>query len=106
MPSPSPELLLSLSPSVLRSLLATFGPLPGLRPNAPLLSIVRAIFEGRAGAKLARVLGSVVARFSTETGRRAIVEGGRARRDARAAEWLEGRAGGAAGEVAHQSAAE
>jgi hypothetical protein len=106
MPSPSPELLLSLSPSVLRALVATFGPLPGSRPSAPLLSIVRAIFEERAGAKLARVLGSVVARFSTETARRAIVEGGRARRDARAGEWLEVPAADVAAKLAIESATE
>jgi hypothetical protein len=85
---PSPELLLSLSAPLLRRLVATFGPVDGLRPNAPVLAIVRAIFERRAAPKLARVLATVVGRFGTETGRRALVEAAIATGDARATEWL------------------
>ena len=104
MPSPSPELLLSLSPPLLRALVATFGPIAGLRPNAPAQAIVRAIFEGRAPAKLARVLEATVGRFGTEAGRRAIVEAGYARRDARVEEWLEMRAADVAATLAIESA--
>jgi hypothetical protein len=88
---PSPELLLSLSPSLLRSLLATFGPVRDLSANATPTAIAHAIFDRRSGPKLSRALARV-ARFGTASGRRAIVEAARARRDARAAQWNQTRA--------------
>ena len=103
MHSPSPELLLSLSPTVLRSLVATFGPVAGVKGNAPPRDVVRAIFEGRAPAKLARVL-AVVVRFATDSGLRAIVEAGKARRDPRATAWTAGPPGDVAAALAIESA--
>jgi hypothetical protein len=87
--SVSPELVLSLSLPSLRALVATFGPIDGVRPNASAMAIARALFEGRAPAKLARAIRDVVARFGTEAGRRALVEAARARHDARAARFWE-----------------
>ena len=90
---PSPEILLSLSPPVLRALVATFGGVEGTAANATPHAIARAVFDGRARAKLAKVLASVVGRFSREAGRRAIVEAARAKRDPRAEGWLDVPAG-------------
>ncbi len=89
MPAPSPELLLSLSPPVLRSLLSTFGPLPDVRSTAPTRSLARAIFEGRIPPKLLRPLESILGRFGTEPGRRSLIEAAHALRDPRASAWLD-----------------
>jgi hypothetical protein len=101
--SPSPEILLSLSPPVLRALVATFGGLEGIAANGTPHAIARAVFEGRARAKLAKVLASVVGRFSSDVGRRAIVEAARAKRDARAEGWLDLPAGDVAALLAIES---
>jgi hypothetical protein len=95
---PVPELLLTLSPRVLRAVVTTFGPVPGLPANASPLAIAQAVFalssaapaEGapRLPPKLASFLSSRLARFGSPGGRLALVEAARALGDPRAATWL------------------
>lgn len=64
--SPSPELLLSLSPAVLARLLSTFGG-PDAKPGVPPIEIARAVFAGASPARLRRAL-LFLARFATPPG--------------------------------------
>jgi hypothetical protein len=98
---PVPELLSTLSPAPLRALLAAFGPVPLLAPNASPLTAARVLFAypssypvaapaagtPRLPAKLTRFLFSVFPRFGTESGRHAFIEAGRAVGDPRVEAW-------------------
>jgi hypothetical protein len=81
----SPEPLLPLSPRSIRALLTAFGAPASLKPTPSALT--RAAFERRLPPKLARAL-LFIARFATDSGRRAFVEAARAVGDPRAASWL------------------
>jgi hypothetical protein len=85
---PSPELLLTLSPSVLRDLLAVFAPdKPAGTPHAT----VRDLFTrsgARAGRKLSALFSSTLPRFSTRGGRAALAEAARASSDPHVEELL------------------
>jgi hypothetical protein len=87
---PSPEVLLSLSAPVLRSLLDHFAPrgLPSLPAKPTPHAIARAIHTHGAPGKLGAVLSSTIARFASPRGRLAIVEGARAMGDSRADAFL------------------
>ncbi len=84
---PSPEPLLTLSPDVLRALVATFGPIPGVAPKATPFAIARALFAAPP-KKLATLVSSTLPRFGTRGGRLAFVEALRALGDKRADAWL------------------
>jgi hypothetical protein len=95
---PSPELLHTLSPKALRALVATFGPVAGLRANATPFEIARALFAlpppsasaspASASKKLATIVSSTLPRFGTRAARLAFVEALRALGDKRADAWL------------------
>ena len=84
--SVSPDLVLSLSPPILRALLHAFGAPRGTSANAPLLTVARALFAARAPSKLQRALDEI-ARFASEPGRRAILEAALACGEPRADQW-------------------
>ncbi|MGO8993771.1 MAG: hypothetical protein ACLQVI_10620 [Polyangiaceae bacterium] len=87
----SPEVLLSLSPAVLRALLSAFAstisPAAKKPPLAP-PALVRDLFTHGASKKLLSVLSTRVSRFSPRPGRLALVEAARASSDPRAEPWL------------------